>query len=87
MVREMLTGNGITRCERGTHPLVGSEELSDAEREQLLTLYRQRSDGSDWLSWEASRATRSHPQPEPRARDWSGPWRTLLRFSAMRSGP
>jgi len=31
--------------------LCGAVERSDAERGQLLTLYRQRSDGSDWLSW------------------------------------
>ena len=38
----MLTGNGITRYERGTYDLVGGEELSEAERDQLLELCRQR---------------------------------------------
>ena len=42
MVGKVLTGNGITRCEKGTYALVGGEELSDAERDQLLDLCRQR---------------------------------------------
>jgi hypothetical protein len=42
MVGKVLTGNGITRYERGTDDLVGGEELSDAERDQLLELCRQR---------------------------------------------
>ena len=41
---KVLTGNGITRYERGTSDLVGGEELSDAEREELLQLCRQRLD-------------------------------------------
>ncbi|MEO1003308.1 MAG: hypothetical protein AAFX65_09380 [Cyanobacteria bacterium J06638_7] len=44
MVGKVLTGNGITRCERGTYALVGGEQLSDAERDQLLELCRQRLD-------------------------------------------
>ncbi len=44
MVGKVLTGNGITRFERGTYDLVGGEELSDAERDQLLKLCRQRLD-------------------------------------------
>ncbi|GDX76607.1 hypothetical protein LBMAG41_16830 [Cyanobium sp.] len=40
MVGKVLTGNGITRYERGTYDLVGGEELSDAERDQLLQLCR-----------------------------------------------
>jgi hypothetical protein len=44
MVGKVLTGNGITRYERGTYGLVGGEELSDAEREELLQLCRQRLD-------------------------------------------
>jgi hypothetical protein len=39
-----FTFNGITRCERGTYALVGGEELSDGERDQLLELCRQRLD-------------------------------------------
>jgi hypothetical protein len=39
-----FTFNGITRYERGTYGLVGGEELSDAERDQLLELCRQRLD-------------------------------------------
>ena len=44
MVGKVLTGNGITRYERGTYDMVGGEELSDAERDQLLQLCRQRLD-------------------------------------------
>jgi hypothetical protein len=44
MVGKVLTGNGVTRYERGTYDLVGGEELSDAERDQLLELSRQRLD-------------------------------------------
>jgi hypothetical protein len=44
MVGKVLTGNGITRCEKGSYGLVGGDELSDAERDQLLQLCRQRLD-------------------------------------------
>jgi hypothetical protein len=55
MVGKVLTGNGITRYERGTYDLVGGEELSNAVtwpkasvaeplRDQLLELCRQRLD-------------------------------------------
>ena len=52
MVGKVLTGNGITRYERSTYDLVGgvaeglcaAVELSDAERDQLLELCRQRLD-------------------------------------------
>ena len=44
MVGKVLTGNDITRCEKGTYALVCGEELSDAERDQLLDLCRQRLD-------------------------------------------
>jgi len=51
MVGKVLTGNGITRCERGTDALVGgvtegcaAVELSDSERDELLALCRQRLD-------------------------------------------
>ena len=44
MVGKVLTGHGITRCERGTYALVGVDELSDTERDQLLELCRQRLD-------------------------------------------
>jgi len=44
MVGKVLTGNGITRYERGTYDLVGGEELSDDERDQMLQLCRQRLD-------------------------------------------
>ena len=47
---KVLSGNGISRSEQGTYGLVGgvaegfcaAVELSDAEREQLLQLCRQR---------------------------------------------
>jgi hypothetical protein len=44
MVGKVLTGNGITRCEKGSYALVGGDELSDSERDQLLELCRQRLD-------------------------------------------
>jgi hypothetical protein len=44
MVGKVLTGNGITRCEKISYALVGGDELSDAERDQLLALCRQRLD-------------------------------------------
>jgi hypothetical protein len=44
MVGKVLTCNGITRYDQGAYDLVGGEELSDAERDQLLELCRQRLD-------------------------------------------
>ena len=44
MVGKVLTGNGITRYDQGAYDLVGGEELSDAERDVLLQLCRQRLD-------------------------------------------
>ena len=44
MVGKVLTGNVIIRYERGTYDLVGGEELSDADRDELLQLCRQRLD-------------------------------------------
>jgi hypothetical protein len=41
-VGKVLTGNGITRYDQGAYDLVGGEELSDAEREELLERCRQR---------------------------------------------
>jgi len=37
-----FTFNGITRCERGSYALVGGDELSDPERDELLQLCRHR---------------------------------------------
>ena len=34
--------HGITRCEKGTYALVGGDELSDSERDELLQLCRHR---------------------------------------------
>ena len=39
-----FTFNGITRYDQGAYDLVGGEELSDAEHDQLLQLCRQRLD-------------------------------------------
>jgi hypothetical protein len=36
MVGTRFTFNGITRYDQGAYDLVGGEELSDAERDQLL---------------------------------------------------
>ncbi|MFO8237075.1 MAG: hypothetical protein R6U00_02235 [Prochlorococcaceae cyanobacterium] len=44
MVGKVLTFNGITRCEKGSYALVGGDELSNAERDRLLDLCRQRLD-------------------------------------------
>ena len=44
MVGKVPTGNGITRCEKGTYALVGGEELIDTERDELQQLCRQRLD-------------------------------------------
>jgi hypothetical protein len=52
MVGKVLNGNGITRYDQGAYDLVGgvaegfcaAVELSDAEREELLQLCRQRLD-------------------------------------------
>ena len=44
MVGKVLTGNGITRYDQGAYDLVGGEDLSDAERDELLQLCRQRLD-------------------------------------------
>jgi hypothetical protein len=45
MVGRVLTGNGITTYVDGHDSLLGSDELSDAERDELLELCRQRLDG------------------------------------------
>lgn len=44
MVSRVLTGNGITHYEKGRYSLVGAEELSDSERDELLQLCRRRLD-------------------------------------------
>ncbi|MFN9932162.1 MAG: hypothetical protein ACK55R_04260 [Cyanobacteriota bacterium] len=40
-----FTFNGITRFGKGAYTLIGGDELSDNERDELLQLYRQRLDG------------------------------------------
>ncbi|MFN9932159.1 MAG: HNH endonuclease [Cyanobacteriota bacterium] len=45
MVGKVLTGNGITRYGNGAYTLIGGDELSDSERDELLQLCRQRLDG------------------------------------------
>jgi diadenosine tetraphosphate (Ap4A) HIT family hydrolase len=44
MVGRVLTGNGITAYSNGAYSLIGAEELSDTERDQLQQLCRQRLD-------------------------------------------
>ncbi|MCX5932484.1 MAG: hypothetical protein NTW83_11840 [Cyanobacteria bacterium] len=44
MVGKVLTGNGITAYGNGTYSLISGEELSDAERDKLRQLCRQRLD-------------------------------------------
>jgi len=82
MVGKVLTGNGITSCERGTYALVGGEELSDAERDQLLQLYRQHLDpfreqrGEElaclYIEKPTASATAAAPKPRSAAPSQSG---------------
>ncbi len=44
MVGKVLTGNGITAYGDGHDSLIGGDELSDGERDELLELCRQRLD-------------------------------------------
>ncbi|AFY28890.1 hypothetical protein Cyagr_1743 [Cyanobium gracile PCC 6307] len=44
MVGKVLTGNGITAYGNGAYSLIGGGELSDAERDALQQLCRQRLD-------------------------------------------
>ncbi|EAQ76468.1 hypothetical protein [Synechococcus sp. WH 5701] len=44
MVGKVLSGNGITAYGNGAYSLIGGDELSDAERDQLQQLCRQRLD-------------------------------------------
>jgi hypothetical protein len=44
MVGKVLTGNGITAYGNGAYSLIGGDELSDAERDALQQLCRQRQD-------------------------------------------
>ncbi|EAQ76457.1 MULTISPECIES: hypothetical protein [unclassified Synechococcus] len=46
MVGMVLTGNGITAYGNGAYSLIGGDELSDAERDALQQLCRQRLDAS-----------------------------------------
>jgi hypothetical protein len=36
MVGRVLNGNGITEVQQGRYRLIGAEELSDTERDELL---------------------------------------------------
>ncbi len=44
MVGKVLTGNGITAYGNGAYSLIGGDEVSDAERDALKQLCRQRLD-------------------------------------------
>ena len=44
MVVKVLTGNGITAYAKGAYSLIGGDELSDVERDELQQLCRQRLD-------------------------------------------
>ena len=44
MVGKVLTGNGITHYGNGAYSLIGGDELSDTERDELQQLCRQRLD-------------------------------------------
>jgi hypothetical protein len=41
MLGKVLTGNGITAYGNGAYSLIGGDELSDGERDELLELCRQ----------------------------------------------
>jgi hypothetical protein len=76
MVGKVLTGNGITRCEKGTYALVGGDELSDIERDELQQLCRQRLDAFREQRGEEVFAHRSrHRSPI----SWSVKYRVLTR--------
>jgi hypothetical protein len=42
MVGKVLTGKGITRYGNDAYSLIGGDELSDSQRDELLQLCRQR---------------------------------------------
>jgi hypothetical protein len=46
MVGKVLSSDGITRYGNGAYSLIGGDELSDRERDQLLDLCRTREDAT-----------------------------------------
>ncbi|MEB3321822.1 MAG: hypothetical protein VKI81_03265, partial [Synechococcaceae cyanobacterium] len=71
MVGKVLTGNGITRYGNGAYSLIGGDELSDSERDELLQLCRQRLDGfraqrgEEVTCWLVEKPAASATQPPP----------------------
>jgi hypothetical protein len=64
-VGRVLTGNGITEVQQGRYRLIGGEELSDTERDELLQLCRQRLD----VTAARSAVRSSSPVGRPRPRE------------------
>ena len=62
MVGKVLTGNGVTAYGNGAYSLIGGEELSDAERDALQQLCRQRLDAFREQRSEEVFAHRSRPR-------------------------
>jgi hypothetical protein len=62
MVGKVLTGNGITAYGNGAYSLIGGDELSDAERDALQQLCRQRLDAFREQRSEEVFAHRSRPR-------------------------
>jgi ATP adenylyltransferase len=82
MVGRMLTDNGITRYGDGLYSLIGTEVLSDSERDALLQLCRQRLDGFREQRGEEVFAHRSrHRSP---VSGWKAEWN--LSESAEQNG-
>jgi len=63
MVGKVLTGNGITAYGNGAYSLIGGDELSDAERDALQQLCRQRLDALREQRSEAAVAPAGFPVP------------------------
>jgi len=92
MVGKVLTGNGITAYGNGAYSLIGGDELSDAERDALQLLCRQRLDAFREQLGEDVCAPLAEPHPDqrlseiPSAHPRSGPLR-VLRCARAPAGP
>ena len=58
MVGKVLTGNGITRFGNGAYTLIGGDELSDSERDELLQLCSHRTPSSGSIKDQVHRCAR-----------------------------
>ncbi len=103
MVGKVLTGNGITAYGNGAYSLIGGDELSDAERDALQQLCRQRLDafreqrGEEVYCFSSRRLSATPPQPPPQpdqrlgeipgAHQGTGPLRVLRRQAVAQQTP